>query len=383
MRTQAVPRDLDFFSDDYREARQRLRAALTAAGASHEALIIDARGPQGEDLGIDIAWLGDPAARRVVLHSSGLHGVEGFAGSAIQLKVLADPPAFGRGTALVLAHALNPFGMAWLRRANESNVDLNRNFILDDDGFTGAPERYRRLDAVLNPRSPPRVDGFALRAVASILRHGYGPLKRALAEGQYEFPLGLFYGGARLEAGPRGYCDWLAARLGAVERVVAIDVHTGLGPARRETLFLETRGAGGDAGAVAAAISRRLVAVTEGMTGGGYANRGGYGAALPRLLPRAEVDFITQEFGTVPALVALRALRDENRWHHWGDGGIAHASKRRLRAAFCPQAPAWRRAVLTQGAALLHDACRYVFSDHGSSKKLSRRVPSPLGRGTG
>jgi hypothetical protein len=28
----------------------------------------------------------------------------------------------------MLIHALNPFGFAWLRRVNEANVDLNRNF---------------------------------------------------------------------------------------------------------------------------------------------------------------------------------------------------------------------------------------------------------------
>jgi hypothetical protein len=355
-----VHSDADFFPDDYLQARQRFRAALAVAGAAHESLAIDTRDPQGGELSIDIAWLGDPAARFILLHSSGLHGVEGFAGAAIQLKTLSDPPALGHGTALVLVHALNPYGMARLRRANEHNVDLNRNFILDG-GFAGAPAAYRRLDALLNPRSPPRLDGFLPRAAASILRHGYGHLQRALAEGQYEFPLGLFYGGARLEAGPRRYCDWLVARLAAAERVMAIDVHTGLGPAGRETLFLETRGGVDDRDALAAALGRRLVAVREGMTDG-YANRGGYGAALPRLLPRAEVRFVTQEFGTVPAITALVALRDENRWHHWGDGGLAHRSKYRLRAAFCPRAPGWRRAVLRQGTALLRDACRYAFT---------------------
>jgi predicted deacylase len=29
---------------------------------------------------------------------------------------------------MILIHALNPYGFAWLRRVNEDNVDLNRNF---------------------------------------------------------------------------------------------------------------------------------------------------------------------------------------------------------------------------------------------------------------
>ena len=39
-----------------------------------------------------------------------------------------DPlPASGRPT-LVFVHALNPYGFSWVRRVNEDNVDLNRNF---------------------------------------------------------------------------------------------------------------------------------------------------------------------------------------------------------------------------------------------------------------
>jgi hypothetical protein len=36
--------------------------------------------------------------------------------------------AFRYTSGLVLIHALNAFGFAWLRRVNEENVDLNRNF---------------------------------------------------------------------------------------------------------------------------------------------------------------------------------------------------------------------------------------------------------------
>src|SRR5262245_58107505 len=119
--------DTSFFSTDYFIARSRFREMTTRAGGATESLVLDAKGPTGEDLTVDIACFGAAEPERVILHSSGLHGVEGFAGSAVQLQLLNELPAIPAKAALIITHVLNPFGMAWLRRANEENVDLNRN----------------------------------------------------------------------------------------------------------------------------------------------------------------------------------------------------------------------------------------------------------------
>ena len=79
-----------FFSPDYFTARDRFREAAKNADVRLEVIPLDAKGPGDKDLGIDIAWFGSENPRRVVLHSSGLHGVEGFAGSAIQLQFIAN-----------------------------------------------------------------------------------------------------------------------------------------------------------------------------------------------------------------------------------------------------------------------------------------------------
>ena len=71
-----------YFSPDYFTARSRFREGAKEAGGRLTALEIDAKGPAGEDLTIDIAWFGAKQPREVLLHSSGLHGVEAFAGSA-------------------------------------------------------------------------------------------------------------------------------------------------------------------------------------------------------------------------------------------------------------------------------------------------------------
>ena len=55
----------------------------------------------------------------------------------------------------VLIHGVNPFGFSNLRRCNEDNVDVNRNFLESGDDYMGAPDGYAGLDSFLNPESPP------------------------------------------------------------------------------------------------------------------------------------------------------------------------------------------------------------------------------------
>src|SRR5262245_21714062 len=98
-------RDQNFFTD-YITARAAFRELVERNGGALEVLPLNATGPRGETLGIDIAWFGNKAPRRAVLHSSGLHGVEGFAGSAIQIQTLRDLPQIPDDTALILVHIL-------------------------------------------------------------------------------------------------------------------------------------------------------------------------------------------------------------------------------------------------------------------------------------
>src|SRR5262249_12016820 len=172
---------------------------------------------------------------RVLLHSSGLHGVEGFAGSAIQLQLLQNVPTLSSGMTLVIAHVLNPYGMAWLRRVNENNVDLNRNF-REDRAYRGAPPAYASLDGFLNPRTPPAADFYFVKAAWLVLRYGMAALKQSVVGGQYEFPKGLFFGGKQMEDGPTQYASFVAQRLGGAEKAIVIAVHTGLGKFGKDLL---------------------------------------------------------------------------------------------------------------------------------------------------
>lgn len=352
----------DYFSADYACARTRFRAAAQAAGAVLHALPLDAKGPAGEQLTIDIAWLGQADARRILLHSSGLHGVEAFTGCAVQLAVLAQQRAVPADCALVLVHALNPYGMAWLRRANESNVDLNRNFLAEDEHWRGAPEIYARIDPILNPRTPPGRDFFYLRALWQTWRHGFRPLKQAVARGQYEYSHGLFFGGRALEQGPRLYLNWLRKRLARAQYVFALDVHTGLGRWGEDTLLLEAGTGATPLDELSAALDHPLVDV-DADPGVAYEVRGGMGAGLARVFSAVPADFVLQEIGTYSPLAVFHALREENRLHHHGVPTLDHPAKRQLLERLCPASTRWRARALGCGVRLAQRAAAWTFSD--------------------
>lgn len=350
------------FSPDYPTACARFRAAALSAGAVLDVLPLTARGPRGETLAIDIAWLGNRRPKRAVLHISGVHGVEAFAGSAAQLALLAAPPPLPVDGALILVHVLNPYGMAWLRRTNEQNVDLNRNFHPAGSLWTGTPPLYNRLDRLLNPASPPARDGFALRLSVAGLHHGVRAVRQAIAHGQHRYPRGLFYGGAELQPGVRLFSDWLQAHLRSTDLLFTVDMHTGLGPHAADTLITEPGVGRVPLLQLSSALQRPLAGSSTAPAA--YTVSGSLGAALPRLLPDTHVEFVLQEIGTWSPLRVLHALREENRWHHYGNSHPDHPAKRRLLEALCPAAPAWREAATMLGADLVYRAAAWTYGDH-------------------
>jgi hypothetical protein len=355
--------DASAFSPDYAAARARFLAAAHAAGWDVESHPVDPSSAADEELtlAIDVARIGPERPEKVVVISSGLHGVEGFFGSAVQAALLEEeftgwqPP---KGVAVVLAHALNPFGFAHLRRVNENNVDLNRNFLLDGESFTGSPARYAALDPLLNPRSPPPAfELFLPRAAWNIARYGLPALKDAVAGGQYDVPKGLFYGGDAPQKTQEILRDNLGRWLGtAAHRVFHVDLHTGLG-ARGTYKLLVDQATGSPA---AEALIRHFGPEVQpwAPSGVSYAIRGGLGTWCKAHFPKIEYDVLVAEFGTVAILGIIGALRAENRAHHWGAPGdpSVEAARRALKDAFAPPDVAWRSEVVAKGVAIAHRA---------------------------
>ncbi len=349
------------FSPDYATARARFRDAARAAGFSLTAHGIDPRGPDGGDLTLDVARKGPKDARKVLVVSSGTHGIEGFFGSAVQLGLLGG--LFARvklpaHVAVVLVHAMNPYGFAWQRRVNENNIDQNRNFLLDGAEFSGAPDGYRALDSLLNPQTPPgRFEPFLLSFAREVLKHGFPALKTAVATGQYEYPQGVFYGGKGPSKVQQILREHAPRYIGQPERVLHVDFHTGLGKWGTYALCVDLPV--GDPRV--AQLGREFgTAYVQGFDTKGvlYEIRGGLGRWLEQQFPGTRYDTLLAEFGTYSSLRVITAMRRENRAHHFAAGkpNVLAEARAELREVFSPKSMAWKRTVVERGVHVVEQA---------------------------
>ncbi|QQS13386.1 MAG: M14 family metallopeptidase [Rhodospirillales bacterium] len=344
-----------FFSATYGRARTRFLEAACAGGYAVESHV-NPRGPgaEGEELATDTALIGAGDAPALLIVSSGTHGVEGFAGSGCQLALLDDDllrrRALDRGVAILLVHAVNPHGFSHLRRTNEDNIDINRNF----RDFTAPPQVnavYEALHPLLVPESwPPAADGEA-RLAAEMARLG-DAARYGVSGGQVSRPHGLFYGGVQ----PAWSNDTVRAilrRHGAGRRHIAwIDVHTGLGPyGHGEKIF----------GSYDEATTRRALT----WWGRDLILSSAPDSVSPRTIghitptaaqecPWARTTLTTLEYGTFPSLVVRGALRGEA-WlsgHPDAAPETAAAVRRAVRDAFYADFDDWKGMVLGQFRAL-------------------------------
>ncbi|MBW4562078.1 MAG: M14 family metallopeptidase [Mojavia pulchra JT2-VF2] len=348
------------FCPNYTTARHRFRTSALALGCRLEAYPIEQTGPNGEDLTIDVAILGNPHLQKVVVVSSGLHGVEGFFGSAVQCALLEQGLASWsatQGTALVLLHALNPYGFAWCRRWNEDNIDLNRNFLLPGEEYTGSPTKYGDLNTFFNPSSPPsHFEPFLVKAIATILRYGITSLINTLPVGQYDFPQGLFFGGHS----PSKTYQILAANLPRwvdnATDVLHIDFHTGLGKKATYKLFIDDSSDSENASWLTEKFGAEVEPYQPGSNA--YKIRGGLGTWCKAMFSNCNYKFLTAEFGTYPVIQVVEALRAENRAHFFAPTN--HPSRewtrQRLMEVFAPAEQGWRDAVVSQGLDLVKQA---------------------------
>ena len=218
-------------------------------------------GTKDEDLSIDVAVF-KGKSDKILIHISGTHGPEGYAGSAVQSSILrhmAKEQLYSTNNdnndlpTLILVHALNAYGFHHNRRVNEDNIDLNRNFLTladfemvtnRDPNFAG----YVNLDPAYNPTSMPFTTTIFndiyvyLLSAYYMLKYGFTYCKRALVAGNYYKKTGLGYGGDRLSASANALIDVITNKLHVPKKaknIVLIDVHTGLGSPGVDTLMVD------------------------------------------------------------------------------------------------------------------------------------------------
>ena len=217
----------NLFAPTYREARERLQRALRHAKAfvdTHEH-----PGPSIDEhpLYADVVRIGSHAASRVLLIVSGTHGIEGCAGSAIQTDCIQRLPVSPapEQRAIVLIHALNPYGFAWHRRVDQDNVDVNRN-VLDHAAGPDENREYDALHAALCPREWNETTrrGGEAALIEFQARYGRNALENVLARVEYRHADGLFFGGRAPSWSNRLLRSVLAGLGQHVVRLVLLDI---------------------------------------------------------------------------------------------------------------------------------------------------------------
>jgi uncharacterized protein DUF2817 len=341
-----------YFRPTYAAAREAFREAATARGLSVQLHRNPARGAEGEELTTDVALIGPKDASRMMIVVSGTHGAEGFCCSGIQFGWLARadrPPA---DTAILLVHAINPYGFSHVRRVTEDNVDLNRNFI-DHGNAKPANPGYDALRTFICPKEwteeSERRNLAALHAYA--VEHGMDALETAIASGQYVDPQGVFYGGIQPTWSNRTLRAILAPFASTVRHAAFIDLHTGIGPygfgeimsnhsAKDPGHKIMQQWWGGEA------------TYFDDGTSSSYYVVGDTQYAVNQTLTKAQIAGITLEYGTIPEKQdMMNAVRADNWLYVHGDVNSPKGReiKSRIRAAFYQEQDDWKDMVVERG----------------------------------
>ncbi len=350
------------FPPSYGMGRKRFLDAVKAEGAVLEALQNPtANGPRDEPLYMDVARLG-PApgeAAKLLLLTSAVHGVEGFCGSGLQTGLVREDmhTELEPDTALVLVHAVNPYGFAHVRRVNENNIDLNRNF-LDHTAPHPDDSAYGTVhDLICPPDLPDAKDAWDAKIRAYIDDHGLPAFQAAVSGGQWSHADGLFHGG-QAPAWSNVTLREIVQRHGAGARsIVHLDLHTGLGPYGVGELIAKpgTSGTPDKARAFFTGVTS-----TEDGSSVSAPLRGVVTDIWTPVEDKAEVMALTLEFGTRDLYTVLDALRLDNWLHLHGDveSERGRAIKEQIRDALFPDEDRWKDMVFTRTVEVVRGAIR-------------------------
>ena len=149
--------DLQYFSENYTDARKAFLDKAKELGKKFRnteisSIRIDSKVDPG--LYLDLCHIPSSGKTgRLLVLVSGTHGIEGYAGGAVQQMFMNEilSEDLIKDTGILLIHSLNPFGQKYFRKTTEFNVDLNRNCVADSSHFNKTNKGYSRLRRLLVP----------------------------------------------------------------------------------------------------------------------------------------------------------------------------------------------------------------------------------------
>lgn len=238
----------EYFYNSYDEIRSHLKERVEKLRADEVTVEVNEYAvDESDNLYIDNIYLPSVGEKKnLIVLTTGVHGMEGYIGS-VMLDVFFEeiyPTVDTENTGILVVANVNPYGMKYMRRYNENNVDLNRNFILDWNGFDLSSNKdYPEVKEFLQPEGEIgnafwHEAEFYLDLAKEALTKGADKVSDALLTGQYEYPQGVYYGGNGDEISTaylKGvFNDCLD---GEYENIVHIDIHSGYGPRYNMVIF--------------------------------------------------------------------------------------------------------------------------------------------------
>lgn len=349
---------LSVFSQRYVGARDKFVSAVETSSIVEKFSNVPhpMKGPKKERLFCDIAWAGNPKAKKILVLVSGLHGIEGGVGSAIQSDFVGRYRRLPTDVCVILVHALNPWGFAWASRNDHEGIDLNRNFVDFDQPL---PDSKAAL-AIWKQLSAQEIDGATVGNQRDLFD--------TLSQGQYVQADALYFGG-KTPSWSREVIEQLAEQIKPEHRdqIVVIDIHSGLGPYGYGELICDHPH---DSSATETAIKLFGATVTEPAMGTSSSGMK-HGLHDYYWHQKGEhVCFLTLEFGSFGSSQMLEVLLADQQlqlagnmdWSEQKTLDIKHA----MQDFFCPDQTQWQELVLFRGRQVIEMALEGLAgSSHG------------------
>ena len=238
----------EYFYNSYDEIRSHLKERVEKLQKNNITVNVSEYAvDESDNLYIDNIYLpANTDTTNLIVLTTGVHGMEGYIGS-VMLDVFFEeiyPDINTDNTGILIVANVNPYGMKYMRRYNENNVDLNRNFILDWDNFDKSSNKdYPEVKEFLQPEGKIgnalwHEAGFYLQLAKEALTKGADKVSDALLTGQYEYPEGVYYGGNGDEKSTAYLKNVFNDCLdGKYKNIVHIDIHSGYGPRYNMVIF--------------------------------------------------------------------------------------------------------------------------------------------------
>ncbi len=293
---------------------------------------------------------------QLIVFSSGLHGIEGFVGSALQRQFMQD---LNVKSDVLMIHSLNPWGMKNLRRVNADNIDLNRNFSTDEKTYQNKNDDYLKINSFLNPAEKLELGfghklGFIFQSVKLILNYGMESLRKSILVGQYTEKNGLYFGGL-IQSELQPHIDELfQTTLSKYKNVLWVDLHTGYG-ARGQLHILANDSKSASGQRISKLFTNQKI--DFGDQKNFYKSTGDLCDYLnSKSTSQTEITAVVFEYGTMDSqktlgsIESLRRMVIENQGFHQGysDDESKIKNDDLFRQMFFPQEPDWKDSVLKQ-----------------------------------